>query len=1070
MSTVSGDTPDGRTSRASSVANMTNVDSASNFSSPRRRGSVSSSTFTAPASRGSSVGPMGRPRAGSRAHRRGDEINVRKAKFAAFSSAPSLGVDAETMDEVSDLLPDMSELQFARQGHGPCSGEIITLSLRHFCKRVSMTATHNSSGDTPVEATILIEDVQAMYDSAVDDCTVFVRTKGHLKNLTLRDFQRRLVVFENRSDREHFIAHLFTLGRVYQRREDADTDPIPVITLSCAFRSADEAQKVMMQVEKDEKAAEKKAKKATSESAAEAATLDSTDQDYLGLPDSRPAVASKIAAFGDTCIFFSSEAQTKDNKHDIVVLTDSALYLGKVRKDDLRQRIPYSAIEGVAFDNGSDDLVMVELDFTQVQIRGDLVLRFPRARQRDTLLKVLTKLYEEVVVDRLRVTHVDDIFWAKRGYMECQRLRLLHVFKQKRTDDGAAKRKEDEEAAKWLLWTVQHQLHVVVGCIAPTKLGDRDKQFVGRSLLSLCRHLNTTEQLLRCCVQFELFGCCGVTPKSSHVARSVFQEPTLTSFILEEYCVGNSEQFISLILGQTLEEFAAEPKAADEDLVSVEDNALWVNAILKPLYEIGRSADVIPTEVKTVFALIADVWQDADRAHRHHRHHGGASLGATQRRKDEDTLSKDPYRIVGTFLFSKMLCPVINDPQGQGLLFSPLNEQQLINLRRISNNLLAAGTFCSIGAARNAVGDTADLVLELQPALLEYLKDIIFSGYAGDPPQAPKFSSTSFRQISLAVESLQVDEANWKLLVALNRVFGSASARIMNAGWVAGALSVTDSAQDGSSNTPQARALPDTNDRSRREGSVLDMSDDDDDISPPGVQKSRAAAKPPLAPNQPLIVSSTSNPDLGSSSAKGRSSGSDQDSLSRDAKKRLDEMEAENKRLRQQLGGVSERLMDAERRASHFLEQGQHFRQELMRERGITDENTTDDDLLAIEQILRKIKRGESTKDLLDSGSSDSDNSDDDLLSNDSGPASPKNRSFSKRKCVSFRDNGSFSPNGGKANPLNRSSSAASFSPSGSSPNRGGARGVGIPSRPWGCPLDSCAQALYADPWDDSSL
>jgi hypothetical protein len=622
-----------------------------------------------------------------------DLIVSRLAKCRGLSQIPQVGIDPDVViDVLVPTLPDQSELKFADIANDAMRLVVITPTTFATFNGVR---THAPRPGEPITdgvqytpAVLLrVDDISALYDSAVDDRCLYVHTVVPAR-MSQRDMEARLFEFESAALRDRFVAHALallnpTLVNAAAEHAQLPADGVQLASWDAALRTGDDVRRNLRA------SASKHVKDAADdgdEEESKPTALETTELDLAHVATERVQLCAKIAAFGDSRVLFSSEASVKDNTHDIVILCDQALYMGKARKEHkLRTRIPYEAIEAAVSDTLKPQVV-VKLDFTKVTLKGDLMLTFPSVRNRDLFVNVISSAFESCVVDRLPITSEEDVFWSKRGLVESQLLRVYGAVKTNRFTKaisalGSAEQlpeghlaPETARACKRLLYAMRTDPRHFVASFTGCGASEAETEFIARCVYSVFDQAGWTEVLLRACVQATVLGAPSTTSTSGAIPLLLFQEPaSLAASVVRHYTGQCGDQYVQVVFSQTMDAFATNNESF-KTMHLAADVDHWVERFLKPLLQ-NTDGALFADEIKLVIALLHETPGTAVAAE------GASAARATTGINPSSAELSLAY--IGQFFFAKLVYPALMTPVAQGLLLVDLEPAQVQNLERI---------------------------------------------------------------------------------------------------------------------------------------------------------------------------------------------------------------------------------------------------------------------------------------------------------------------------------------------------------------------------------------------------
>lgn len=173
--------------------------------------------------------PMGRPRSAT-LDKRTKKLEKKRSEMLASRLAKFKAMASSTFDDTvpalwNRFLPADGTLIFLdlvlRSDTSICLSAAHVTVLRFpegslVTAYKGATVTENDAiAKKMVVDVIAVSDIATIYDSSTDECSLFLFTTTP-KHMSHRDYEKRLLTFETRSTREHFIAHLYLLGQQRQ--------------------------------------------------------------------------------------------------------------------------------------------------------------------------------------------------------------------------------------------------------------------------------------------------------------------------------------------------------------------------------------------------------------------------------------------------------------------------------------------------------------------------------------------------------------------------------------------------------------------------------------------------------------------------------------------------------------------------------------------------------------------------------------------------------------------------------------------------------------------------------------
>lgn len=428
-------------------------------------------------------------------------VDRRRRNFQTLGGRPAILTPADTVVDAAERVPSNEHLKFlsfVAAGAANPSATVSTRTAMAVSDRSVLLLNLPDGGAVSVVWQSAISDITFVADSSATATAIFIRT-SQPRHLSQRDLENRLLFFPDSDTRELFLAHVFA-----PLDAAGHQDGVPPLFLEwmTVIRGVDD---VRSHIGEEEKRLRQSAAIATARE--HGCFIGPSETDFAQLASTKEVLADKLKEFGESRIAFSAEASVMtETSHDYVILCEHALYIAKQRGVcKIRHQLPFECIEGVVSDDGNHRIALVKLDFAKTNVRGDLVIRFhdQSGRTRDIFASVLASLFEEAVVDRLALTHENDVFWAKRSLIESQLIRMVSIVKENRFTKAVSsvgKNAEEEarqriqpwetevalEDARWTLTLISQFLASFVSTMANTALPIDDAAFLARSVTSLC--------------------------------------------------------------------------------------------------------------------------------------------------------------------------------------------------------------------------------------------------------------------------------------------------------------------------------------------------------------------------------------------------------------------------------------------------------------------------------------------------------------------------------------------------------------------------------------------------------
>lgn len=473
---------------------------------------------------------------------------------------------------------------------------------------------------------------------------------------------------------------------------------------------------------------------------------------------SNEKICARIEKAGEKKILFSSEAHLSDRTHEIAILTDKSLRIEKQRKDREVHVIPYHAIEEIVheggggasagenkdtaakvdFSNASAPKVLIKIDFSICKsIRGDIILRFPPGpsglRMKNLFLLSMTSIYEAVVVSHLPITESTDVFWACRGGLESQLVRMTRALRpdedNPRTQNFSATTATPKmvRGARLGLYLCLKQPHRVIASLSASSDGVEKRllSFLARTMHRIFVahqeavaqeynvHSNNNEQTdeyknhgdLRCiplvqpCVDYEISSykfhrsrlsetrersmslSGGRNFSDEYYSKSTADDTLLVppsfgssdcfaSLALKQYIGTGGSSFVSLCLGRPMEDFSSNPQTL-QSIMSLQTKQHWASTFLRHIRNVVLGDGVDEVLPGSFKVVVALIWQHFERD----RHRNENAFFHT---------NFDEVTVIGGLLFNQFFRPALDDPLGEGLITEELSEDQKKNLKDVS--------------------------------------------------------------------------------------------------------------------------------------------------------------------------------------------------------------------------------------------------------------------------------------------------------------------------------------------------------------------------------------------------
>jgi hypothetical protein len=627
-----------------------------------------------------------------------DVFASRLVKSRGLAQMSHVGVDPDIVVEViSPALPDQSELKFVEvANHGLKLVVVTRTTLATFSGKRYQAARNGEPISDGVnytrELVLPLATIQRLHDSSIDEKAIYVHTSVPAR-MSQRDMESRLFEFANALVRDRFIAHVLELHNTALVEDAAPNGHPPpkaggpLKTWDSVLRSSDDVRRNL--AAETAKANQSAAEPELDDDDKPTTILETSEMDLLRVAENRDALCAKIRAYGDSRVLFSSEAALSDNTHDVVILCDKALYTGKQRKEHkLRNRVPYEAIEAVVVDSTKPQ-VIIKLDFTKVTLRGDMSIAFPSHRNRDIFVTVIGSAYEACVVDRLPILIEEDIFWAKRGLVESQLLRVYGAVKENRFTRALGRPQSDGPApevvrqAKWLIYTLRTATDRFLTALGAAQMPEAEKDFVSRCVFAVFEHSGWTESLLRASIMSTLAsdpsGLGNQRPTSNAGPDAlIFHEPgSIAGGVVRHYVASCGEQYVQVVFSQIVDTFTTDSDSFNpmHFAAAVEG---WAEKFLRPVLA-NADSQLLADEIKIIIALL------------HERTLLASNPAVVPSSIASVSFSPEDVGLmrIGKFFFSKLVHPALTTPQAQGLVLVEPTPVQADNLQKIATVLRA---------------------------------------------------------------------------------------------------------------------------------------------------------------------------------------------------------------------------------------------------------------------------------------------------------------------------------------------------------------------------------------------
>lgn len=470
--------------------------------------------------------------------------------------------------------------------------------------------------------------------------------------------------------------------------------------------------------------------------------------DTLLLRSKRPSMREKGKknASKMTQVLLSCDAQLSKSSHELVVVTDTALFIVKRRDPSIiKAFLPICGIECIQLGTSEKTLssgevvmewvvmVVLDLQLPVMTTSEDLRLRMD-TRNKNLLASLLSRRFEAIKFARLPVTiQEDQLFWRKRTFLETKALRLAGKVKNTVMLEGLLRSTSEVEGPLSVMHPTAlttkvafcaHTLELISALCEHScqkSTSDEEKGFMARSTLTLAKELGVETSVLLSCLSYEVLRirrgnvqAASATSKrrQSSAPSGFLKSGELLDHILIEHCGSAGEQYLRIQLSQMFEEFLHSPK----QLLPDHEYVRYVRELAELLHGSEHYDALFPEVFKEMMAVIQVVVR---------KHLGSAP---------SDIVNNRALLLGGDFVTRFFLSPAIESPQAHGLVSEALELTQLQNLRIISKLFAALHT-------------SAAVVEESELTALGLGRGFLNSGSKEDVTATRVLNSTAFKQM-----------------------------------------------------------------------------------------------------------------------------------------------------------------------------------------------------------------------------------------------------------------------------------------------------------------------------------
>lgn len=393
---------------------------------------------------------------------------------------------------------------------------------------------------------------------------------------------------------------------------------------------------------------------------------------------------TKSSERGLSNVLLSMDAQLGPNTHEIVVVTDVALFVVKRRDPSIfKVFLPIIGVDSFQMAKANpggahsdsvvewDVMIILDLLIPVSTTSADLRLKMDN-RNKNLLLSHLARQYETLRLQRLQTLVLEDtIFWRKRTFFETKLIRVANKVRNgilRATGAVEAAIKMEEDTAQNLREALVDHTEPFVHALCresikrstpedPDELG-----FVARFLLSTSRRCGVAREVILAAVSFEtsrlLSGAAAATRATSGRSESsgYFRSRTLVDSLLLEHCMHLGEQYLRVQLAQMMEEFVS--SSSKHGTISDAECLRYVRELSSVLCDSVHNDSLFPDVLREIMAMIQTVQKLAGE--------------------------NEAWHPADDFIAHMFIGRAVEAPQSHGLVSEELSVSQLQMLKLIS--------------------------------------------------------------------------------------------------------------------------------------------------------------------------------------------------------------------------------------------------------------------------------------------------------------------------------------------------------------------------------------------------
>lgn len=418
---------------------------------------------------------------------------------------------------------------------------------------------------------------------------------------------------------------------------------------------------------------------------------------------------TKSSERGLASVLLSTDAQLGPDTHEVLVVTDVALFIVKRRDPTIvKVFLPIIGVESIqmATSSGSNGgtlndpvvewtvMIILDLQIPVTTHSTDIKLRMD-SRNKNLFLSHLSRQYEALRLQRLPTMVLEStIFWRKRSFFETKLMRIAGKVKSGivRATGGVEAQKSEEGTAQNLREALVDHTESFVHALCKESIrrtNPEDQEelgFIARSLLSTARRCGTLQAVILAAVSFETTRVFSMSSHSkSGLSRSevagFFRSRTLVDAIVQEHCMHAGEQYLRVQLAQMMEEFVSSTSTSNEGIIPDTECLRYVKELTTVLAESSHNDSLFPDIVRELMTMIRTVHQGIDENQR-------SGFGNWSPLDD----------FVANFFIGR----AVESPQSHGLVSAELNVSQLQMLQLISRVFQRVASFNLASTAGNS--------------------------------------------------------------------------------------------------------------------------------------------------------------------------------------------------------------------------------------------------------------------------------------------------------------------------------------------------------------------------------